>query len=164
MKTAWYKEPWAWLVVLLPFSAVVAGISTLIIANTDADTLVVGEYYKKGKAINQDISKIKLAQKLGIKFQLHSENNQLVLTPTGIETKFPLLNVYFFHPTQADKDFTLTLTPNGKGEFRFDTSTISTGKWRITIMPFEKHWKIESLIYLPITTTVNIEPDPTLAN
>ena len=27
MKTPWYKEPWAWLVFILPFTAVVAGIA-----------------------------------------------------------------------------------------------------------------------------------------
>ena len=52
MKTSWYQEPWAWLVFILPFTAVVAGIATFIIANTNPDTLVVGDYYKKGKAIN----------------------------------------------------------------------------------------------------------------
>ena len=68
MNTPWYKEPWAWLVFFLPFSAVVAGIGTVIIANTDADTLVAGDYYKKGKAINLELTKIKRAQKLGHRF------------------------------------------------------------------------------------------------
>ena len=57
MKSSWYREPWAWLVFALPFSAVVAGIGTYIIANTDPDTLVVGDYYKKGKSIRPNCYK-----------------------------------------------------------------------------------------------------------
>lgn len=37
--------------IFLPFSAVVAGITTFIIANTDPDDLVVGDYYKKAKRL-----------------------------------------------------------------------------------------------------------------
>ena len=91
MKTSWYKEPWAWLVFILPLSAVVAGITTVIIANTNPDTLVTGDYYKKGKAINLELSKIKLAQKLGMKFSLKFAGKELIIKPTGIEKKFPLL-------------------------------------------------------------------------
>ena len=65
MHTPWYKEPWAYLVFILPLSAVIAGISTYIIANTNPDTLVVGDYYKKGKSINLEVGKVKMAQKLG---------------------------------------------------------------------------------------------------
>ena len=54
----------------LPFTAVVAGISTYIIANTNPDTLVVGDYYKTGKAINLEVAKVKAAQKLGMRFSL----------------------------------------------------------------------------------------------
>ena len=63
MKTSWYREPWAWLVFILPFTAVVAGIATYIIANSDPDTLVVGDYYKTGKAINLQVAKVKHAVK-----------------------------------------------------------------------------------------------------
>ena len=118
MKTSWYKEPWAWFVFILPFTAVVAGIATYFIANSNPDPLVVGDYYKKGKAINMEVGKVKHAQKLGIRFALKLTNNELVIKPTGIEKTFPLLNVNFYHPTLEDKDFYLALTPDGNGYFR----------------------------------------------
>ena len=164
MKTSWYKEPWAWLVFILPLSAVVAGITTVIIANTNPDTLVTGDYYKKGKAINLELTKIKLAQKLGIKFSLKLSDQELVIKPTGIEKKFPRLNVSFFHPTQAHKDFFLALTPNGNGNFRQALETKVTGKWRITISPFENNWKIQNTITLPQTDFIDIIPKPIEAN
>lgn len=160
MKTPWYKEPWAWLVFFLPLSAVIAGITTLIIANTNPDTLVVGDYYKKGKAINLEISKIKNAQKLGMAFALKMDNNELVIKPTGIDKEFPLLNVNFYHPTLQEKDFYFAMTPDASGNFRQIMTNDVTGKWRITIAPFEDHWRIQNTITLPQTSFIDIVPKP----
>ncbi|WP_448565388.1 FixH family protein [Thalassotalea ganghwensis] len=164
MKTSWYKEPWAWLVFLLPFTAVVAGIATLIIANTNPDDLVVGDYYKKGKAINLELDKIKLAQKLGMKFDLKFSDEQLVIKPTGIEKEFPLLNVNFYHPTLAEKDFYVALTADGNGHFRQTIDHDIKGKWRVTISSFEDTWKIQNTITLPQTEFIEIIPKPIEAN
>lgn len=163
MKTSWYREPWAWLVFILPFTAVVAGIKTYIIANTNPDPFVVGEYYKTGKAINLQVAKVKQAQKLGMRFSLQLSNNELVIKPTGIEKVFPLLNVDFYHPTLEDKDFYLALTPDGNGYFRHKFDNSIAGKWKITITPFEDSWKIQDTISLPQANFIDIIPDPTKA-
>ena len=160
MKTSWYHEPWAWLVFILPCTAVVAGIATYIIANTDADTLVVGDYYKKGKAINLEVGKVKMAQKLGIRFALQLKENQLIIKPTGIEKTFPLLNVNFFHPTLEERDFYLALTPDGNGYFRHRFEDEVSGKWKLTLSPFEGHWKIQDTIVLPQNDFIDLIPDP----
>ncbi|GHF90897.1 FixH family protein [Thalassotalea marina] len=164
MKTPWYKEPWAWLVFFLPLSAVIAGITTLFIALSDPDDLVVGDYYKKGKAINLEITKIKQAQKLGISFGLKFVDGELVIKPTGIEKKFPLLNVNFYHPTLEEKDFYLALTQDGSGNFRHTIEQNVDGKWRMTITPFENNWKIQNVITLPQTEFIDIKPRPIEAN
>ena len=164
MKTSWYKEPWAWLVFILPLTAVVAGIATLIIANSDPDDLVVGEYYKKGKAINLELDKIKMAQKLGMKFELKFSDNQLVIKPTGIEKEFPILNVNFYHPTLAEKDFYVALTADGNGYFRQTIEQSLKGKWRITLSSFEDTWKIQNTITLPQSDFIEIIPKPIEAN
>ncbi|WP_440877286.1 FixH family protein [Thalassotalea sp. PLHSN55] len=164
MKTSWYKEPWAWLVFILPLTAVVAGIATLIIANTNPDTLVVGDYYKKGKAINLEVNKVKLAQKLGMRFELKLESQDLIIKPTGIEKIFPMLNVNFYHPTLAKNDFYLALTPDGSGNFRHHFEQPITGKWRITVSSFENTWKIQNTISLPQSNFIEIIPNLTEAN
>lgn len=164
MKSSWYKEPWAWLVFILPFTAVVAGIATFIIANTNPDTLVIGDYYKEGKAINLQLKKVKLAQKLGMRFGLQLSDNELVIKPTGIEKTFPLLNVNFFHPTLEERDFYLALTPDGNGHFRHQFDHDVSGKWRITIASFENTWKIQNTIALPQSNFIDIVPNLTEAN
>ena len=169
MNTPWYKEPIAWLVFFLPFSAVVASISTYIIANTNPDTLVVGEYYKEGKSINLQVSKVKLAQKLGMRFSLQMTKNNLLIKPTGIEKIFPVLNISFHHPTLENKDFSLALTPDGNGFFRHHFENDVSGKWHFTLTPFLKHWKIQSTIYLEKSSLeqnhiIDLIPDPVQAH
>ncbi|WDD97264.1 FixH family protein [Thalassomonas actiniarum] len=164
MKTSWYKEPWAWLIFTLPAIAIVAGVATYIIANHEPDALVIGDYYKKGKAINLELGKIKQAQKLGIRFNLTLTDDSLVLSPTGIEKEFPLLNVNFHHATLAEKDFSLVLTADGNGDFRQALEQRVSGKWKITITPFENHWKIQDTLHLPRVETIEIVPDTAEAN
>jgi len=163
MKSSWYREPWAWLVFILPFTAVVAGIATYIIANTNPDTLVVGDYYKKGKSINLEVGKVKLAQKLGMRFELKLSDNELIIKPTGIEKVFPLINANFYHPTLEENDFYLALTPDGNGHFRHQFDHEVSGKWKLTITSFEGNWKIQNTITLPQSEFIEIAPDPTRA-
>jgi len=160
MTSSWYKEPWAWLVFGLPFTAVVAGISTYIIANHEPDPLVVGNYYKKGKAINFELHQIKLAQKLGMQFSFSLKDNEILIKPTGIEKEFSLLNVNFYHPTQEFKDFSLVLTPDGEGNFRQLIDHEVLGKWQVTLSTFDNKWKIQNTIYLPQTSAITLKPAP----
>lgn len=161
MKTAWYKEPWAWLVFFLPFSAVVAGITTVIIANTKPDTLVAGDYYKKGKAINQELSKIKQAQKLGMAFNFSYIDNEIIVEPIGIEKQFPLLTVALFHPTLQQHDKTFKLTADANGLYRTFVETPLSGKWRLTIADLSGAWKLEQMISLPQSQALVIKPELT---
>ena len=48
----WYAEPWVWLLIALPMTAVIGGMITIYLAVTTSDGLVVDDYYKRGKAIN----------------------------------------------------------------------------------------------------------------
>ena len=161
MKTSWYREPFAWLVFGLPFVSLISGTTFYIIANTNPDTVVVGDYYKKGKAINFQVSKVKLAQKLGMRFGLKTEGNDLIIKPTGIEKVFPVLHVDFVHPTLEQQDFKLTLTPDGNGDFRHYFEEPISGKWKITVSSFEDKWKIQDTISLPQSNFIDLIPDPT---
>jgi hypothetical protein len=53
----WHRQPWVWLLIALPMSAVIGGMVTLYIAVTTSDGLVVDDYYRRGKAINLDLAR-----------------------------------------------------------------------------------------------------------
>jgi hypothetical protein len=47
-KTPWYREPWVWLMIAFPMSAVIGGMITIYLAVTTSTGLVVDDYYKRG--------------------------------------------------------------------------------------------------------------------
>jgi len=49
----WYKEPWPWVVIAIPFLTVVASMITLWLAITHPDHLVVDE--SSGQAVNASL-------------------------------------------------------------------------------------------------------------
>ena len=60
----WYREPWPWILMSGPAVVVVAGAVTMWIAFASADGVVVGDYYKRGLAMNQDLQREQAAQQL----------------------------------------------------------------------------------------------------
>ncbi len=44
----WYREPWPWILMIMPVTAVVAGSFMMWLAVSTEDGLVEDDYYKKG--------------------------------------------------------------------------------------------------------------------
>jgi len=75
----WYKHRWPWLLMAGPLTVIVAGFYTGWLAFSHQDALVVGDYYKKGKAINQDLRRDRAASALGLAVTLRYDAAQGVL-------------------------------------------------------------------------------------
>ena len=68
----------------------------------------------------------------------------------------------------SNHDFNHQLLANdGNGYFRQVFDKTITGKWKITLTPFDNNstdsWKIQETIYLPQSDFIDIIPDPTKA-
>ena len=61
LKSRWYREPWVWLLIGLPATAVIGGFITLYLAIISNDGLVVDDYYKQGLEINRILARDKAA-------------------------------------------------------------------------------------------------------
>lgn len=70
MAKPWYREPWPWFLIALPATAVVGGIVTAVVAFRGADGVVAADYYKRGLAINEELSRRRLAASLGVEAEL----------------------------------------------------------------------------------------------
>ncbi|TFV96572.1 cytochrome oxidase assembly protein, partial [Oxalobacteraceae bacterium OM1] len=60
----WYKHRWPWLLMSGPAVVVLAASYTAYLAVVKQDALVVDDYYKQGKAINQDLRRDRAASRL----------------------------------------------------------------------------------------------------
>jgi hypothetical protein len=134
----WYKQFWPWVLIGLPGSVVIAGFTTLYIANIHSDDLVVDDYYKNGLAINRVLEKNAKAQALGIEAQLHfsevAEIWQVEVHITGPEPNSEL-NLSLSHPLEADQDFSVQLLNSEEDVYTAYLPRPVAAHW---------HWIIES--------------------
>ena len=112
MNESWYKQFWPWFLILLPATAVVASIITIILAVNNADDLVVDDYYKKAMQINRDLSKIEYAKEIDLSAGIEVKGNSLHLDVSFQKNKIklaPALKILFVHPTESKKDFSVVV-------------------------------------------------------
>ncbi len=142
----WYRQFWPWFLILLPASVVVAGISTLVIANRHADDLVVDEYYKDGLAINRRLEKIQRAQTNGIGATLHLQAQSVDVFITG-PVEAPNLALLLSHPLESDRDFEMMLVRVAPGHYRGDLQQPVAPRWHWTLeLPEADGWRIDGSV------------------
>lgn len=145
---SWFTQFWPWFLIILPMTAVIAGITTVIIATKNKPEMVVDDYYRKGKAINADLSLLKNAKKLNISATLTFQNDELLIHINGMKNKGSI-QLSLYHPTLAHRDITLMLTADGNGLYRFQSDKNIDGKWQLRIEPFDKSWRLQKTVMLP---------------
>jgi hypothetical protein len=146
----WYREPWPWFLISLPATAVVAGITTVWIAATNADGLVVGDYYKAGMAINQTLARDDAARTLALNATLQGQDGTLSLTLTGHLKAYPAqLALMLAHPTRPGMDHALALSHTGGGHYRVALPVLPAGKWHAQLSDAASTWRLSGVLHTP---------------
>jgi hypothetical protein len=148
----WYKQFWPWFLISLPATAVIASMITIKLAVDTADPLVKDDYYKEGMAINQDISKERLARTLGLSagFQLDPDTNELRVQLNGsLSDPPPLLLLTLVHPTLGNQDHQLRLLAIGNQEYTTRLPEIPQSNWHLSLTPENQEWKLAGRLELP---------------
>jgi uncharacterized protein len=117
----WYMHRWPWLIMLGPAIVVIAGVHTAWVAFTQQDALVVDDYYKEGKVINQDLSRDRIAADMRLQAGLRYDPAAGMLSGmvTGLgDAATVKLTVKLVHSTQPEKDISLQVSPGRDGAFR----------------------------------------------
>ncbi|AWB67334.1 hypothetical protein C2869_13180 [Saccharobesus litoralis] len=151
-KRPWYKEPWTWFLIILPFTSVTAAVYMISTFNTHNVEMVVDDYYKKGKAINQELGRIKLAKSYGLSAIMRVEQGKILLdvNKNAQAPELAALSISFYHSTLSKRDFQVMATQRANGLFQADASQLSDGNWQVTVEPHDKSWKIQHRITVPL--------------
>jgi hypothetical protein len=155
----WYKQFWPWFLIVVPLSSMVLSFTMMNFAFNSEDSMVIDDYYKEGRSINLKIKKLQQAKVLGIstKVQVFSDYVEVSFI-SGIPDNDGALTLDFFHSTQKFKDFSVTLLRDAKGLYRAPLVTDVTGKWKLSLHPFDENWKIQKVISLPQTSPFDLKP------
>lgn len=133
----WYRQPWLWFVVSWPIAAIVAGTITITIAFSGADGLVADDYYKRGLAINRELTRDRAASVIGLRAQgrYDDERERLTITLNASEPVRwpPVLTLRIVHPTQAQGDRQVSLAAEGNGVYVTNLAPLNGPRRRLII-------------------------------
>lgn len=141
----WYREPWPWILIALPLSAVIAGIATLMIAIKHEDGLVAEDYYKQGLAINQVLERESRAAALGISAQAMISGDRIRIGVAGGADLPDKIVVRFIHPTRAGEDRRVVLAAIANGWYEGAMPGLAPGRWRVQTEDDQALWRLTGI-------------------
>lgn len=142
---SWYREPWPWLLMSGPAIVIVAGFYTLWLAIRSDDGLVADDYYKRGLAINQTLSRAQRAEQLALvaRVELGGDSARIRATLTGAAGGLPpVLRMRLVHPTQAVADLVIELRAVAPGEYEGARAAAAAGRRVVLLEDFERTWRL----------------------
>jgi len=134
----WYRYFWPWFIVALLCASVAGGVSTVVIAFANQDSLVSDAWYEKGIEINRRLESEQAALQRSIRAKLQIDDLtgevRVELTGEGVEA-LRGLSLELSHPTVASRDRSIALVRSDSGVFRGELSAELSGRWYAALAP-----------------------------
>lgn len=162
----WYAQRWPWLLMLGPALVIVAGAFTSYLAYTRQDAMVVDDYYQKGKAINQDLRRDRVASAMGLSFAAHYDAAAGMLRGEVRSFGKPVttpLHITLAHSTLPEKDLALEAAPDAQGHFAVALPMLERARWQVGVEGGRRDWRLASEWLWPAQQSLKIDADPAVA-
>ena len=155
----WYRHRWPWLLMAGPVAVLIAGFITTWISFAGADALVVDDYYKKGKAINQDLRRDRAAATMGLSASMRYDaaTDTLVGRLEGVKAA-TVVTLQLIHPTVPAKDVRQTFTPDASGEFSLPLPLLERARWQVQLEDAGGEWRLHADWHWPEQKNLDIRP------
>ncbi len=133
----WYREPYVWLVIAIPASAMVVSAVLIAAALRSEDGLVADDYYKRGLEINRVLARDEAAarRRLGASIGVDRAAGRFTIALQAAEgVALPdRVRVRFSHATRAGFDRETTLERAGAGRYEGRLPDLAPGHWEVLI-------------------------------
>ncbi|MYM22868.1 cytochrome oxidase assembly protein [Duganella sp. FT135W] len=157
--TPWWKQRWPWLLMAGPAIVIVASTYAGYLAVSAPDALAVGDYYKQGKAINQDLRRDHVASQLGLSVALGYDAITGTLSGRiNRKDSGPLL-LHLSHATLPEKDIKLVLVPDENGAFSARLPLLERSRWIVLVEGQKREWRLAGSWIYPAQRGVALLPD-----
>lgn len=158
----WYREPWPWLLMFGPATVVVAGIITTWLAIATNDGLVADDYYKRGLAINQTLSRDALARQLGYRARVTLAadfGRVLVAFADGAPVSGPLVLRLAHHGrTSFDRALPLTRESGQSLSYVAAFPPLAPGRWQVILEDTGRTWRLTGDLSVPGRGELDLAP------
>lgn len=137
----WYREFWFWFVFSPLIYIIIMCSITVTIALKGADDVIIDNYYKEGRMINQALEQDQRARDLGLladlRFDRTSGDVMISLTSAvGDTASLPdTILLMMGHPVKEEKDQIIHLKAIAPGQYRGTLATEPQYSWYLTLYP-----------------------------
>ncbi len=157
----WYREPYVWLLILIPLSSVVYGFIFLRLAIISNDGLVADDYYRRGKEINRVLDRDHAATALGLSAQGQMDFRRGAVSVHIHERSHSALPqqlvLKMMHATRAGYDQHVTLERAPDGSYFGLFKPMEFGHWYLQIGT--RSWRLTGSLFLPGDSTFRLGPE-----
>ena len=158
----WFRQPWVWVLIAIPGSAVVSGIAMLSLAIWSYDGLVVDDYYRKGIAINRTLERDQAAAEYGLssRVRLNPEDGSMraSLSASDAFVAPPVIHLSLFHATRAGFDHDILLERLNAEDYVGALPSLVPGHWYVQLAA--DNWRLLGSLRAPSDSEVHITPNP----
>ena len=156
----WHKYPLVWMMISIPFSAVVMGVVMIWLAVDTDDGLVADDYYKQGLEINDVISLDRKATELKLNAVIKFNITDKVINikfDKGLLDNYPnTLQLNFQHATHANSDVFVELNHGINDSYiGYLQQTLSEGIWYFEVS--DDDWKLNARSYLRAKNVIQLQ-------
>ena len=167
----WYREFWFWFVFSPLIYIMIMCSITVSIALNGADDVIIDNYYKEGRMINQALEQDQRARDLGIhadlQFDRTSGEVSLKLVSASVAgDAFPdTILLMMGHPVKEEKDQLISLKAIAPGLYRGELLAKPEYSWYLTLYPIaeitqrkEAPWSLSGEIDFRISEQAGLAP------
>ena len=157
---SWKSQPYVWMLILIPFSAVVVGMIMLTLAIQSDTGLVVDDYYKKGKQINMVLARDQAASAMGLSSQINFSDGkvEVQLKANASSITDEQISLGLFHATRAGLDQILLLEPGDNHTYIAEIDALDQGRWHVQLTT--ETWRLTGSLYVPGGSSLHLSPMP----
>ena len=160
----WYRYTWPWVLIAIPFAAVLFGILMIYMVTLYPDDLMVDNYYKEGMAINQSLAMDAAAQALNVEaVLLKVDAEQIQFAVQGVTDSVVVLELFHVTNQALDQKWLLYPEPDALESNTLIYTAISEGievplsmqgVWYLQLSGADDHWRLRERIKTPVQQLV----------
>ncbi len=160
LKKPWHSYPLVWMMIFIPFSAVIMGVVMISLAINTDDGLVADDYYKRGLAINDVIVLDQKAAELAVEAVIEFDNTSKAIKlqfDKGLLEKYQdTLQLHFQHATRANSDVSIILNHGIDNQYIGNLNrSIPDGIWYFELK--DSDWKLNARSHVRDTNVIRLQ-------
>ncbi len=160
----WYRQPMVWLLIAIPLSAVLMGVTIIILAVVSNDGMVADDYYRRGMEINQSLARDRIAARYGLRavVKLDTDGKAIHATLRADNVlRFPdSVQLTLSHATQSGLDRSIRLIQTAGRVYQAGLPELPVGRWYVQL--HARDWRLNGVLQVPGQNELILENDSTL--